>query len=283
MAILIAIISQFLVGYNTSVMNAPAAYVFPDHTTLQWSFAVSAFAVGGPFGAVLGGYLSNLLGRRGTMIATAWIFFFGGALMTASQNVYWLIPARLIVGFASGVSSVVVPVYLGEISPPTMRGTVGTFTQFSIVIGILVSCIVAIPFYGIGADADVNVNQTKSSMEGWRYLFGITPLLSLCQILSSSFLLESPRWLLNKDENSTAARYVIKKLRGFSRMDAIELEVQHFMFAAQRHKTSWHSAHSSGAMGDLLRSRELRPLVVCRYCKVCVCVYFKVKGGGDSN
>ena len=35
-------------------MNAPERYVFPDHTTLEWSVAVSSFAIGGPFGALLG-------------------------------------------------------------------------------------------------------------------------------------------------------------------------------------------------------------------------------------
>jgi len=45
--------------------------------------------------------------------------------MTLAPNIYWLIPARFILGFASGLSSVVVPVYLGEISPPAYRGTIG--------------------------------------------------------------------------------------------------------------------------------------------------------------
>lgn len=64
MAVLVAIISQFLVGYNTAVMNAPAAVVFPGHTTTEWSIAVSAFAIGGPFGAMIGGLLANKRGRR---------------------------------------------------------------------------------------------------------------------------------------------------------------------------------------------------------------------------
>jgi MFS transporter, SP family, solute carrier family 2 (facilitated glucose transporter), member 3 len=64
MAVLVAIISQFLVGYNTAVMNAPSAVVFPDHTTTQWSVAVSAFAIGGPAGALVGGFLANQRGRR---------------------------------------------------------------------------------------------------------------------------------------------------------------------------------------------------------------------------
>jgi MFS family permease len=47
-------------------MNAPASVVFPTHTTFEWSLAVSAFAIGGPGGAVLGGYLANKKGRKGT-------------------------------------------------------------------------------------------------------------------------------------------------------------------------------------------------------------------------
>jgi MFS family permease len=68
MAVGVAIMSQFLVGYNTGVMNAPEAVVFPGHTTLEWSFAVSAFAIGGPLGSIIGGILANRWGRRGAMM-----------------------------------------------------------------------------------------------------------------------------------------------------------------------------------------------------------------------
>ena len=48
MAVLVAVMAQFLVGYNTGVINAPGKVVFPSHTTVEWSIAVSAFAIGGP-------------------------------------------------------------------------------------------------------------------------------------------------------------------------------------------------------------------------------------------
>jgi len=99
--------------------------------------------------------------------------------MGFAWNVYWLIPARFLVGFASGLSSVVVPVYLGEIAPPTLRGTLGTCTQFALVIGILVSSLLAFPL---------------ATPDNWRYLFLVTPLLCVLQFLMSSFLLESPRY-----------------------------------------------------------------------------------------
>lgn len=64
MAVLVAVLLQFLVGYNTAVMNAPAAVVFPEHSSSVWAVAVAAFAIGGPFGAIFGGYSANRLGRR---------------------------------------------------------------------------------------------------------------------------------------------------------------------------------------------------------------------------
>ena len=64
MAVLVAIVAQFLNGYNTSVMNAPEAVVFPGHTTLEWSLAVSSFAIGAPLGSIVGGVVANKYGRR---------------------------------------------------------------------------------------------------------------------------------------------------------------------------------------------------------------------------
>ena len=54
-AVMVAVTLMFLVGYNTGVMNAVEAAVFPGHTVTQWSLVVAVFAIGGPFGAVLAG------------------------------------------------------------------------------------------------------------------------------------------------------------------------------------------------------------------------------------
>mmetsp|Transcript_36100 Transcript_36100/g.71861 ORF Transcript_36100/g.71861 Transcript_36100/m.71861 type:complete len:603 (-) Transcript_36100:15-1823(-) len=246
-AVIVSMISQFLVGYNTSVMNAPQAVVFPHHTIVEWSLAVSAFAIGGPFGAIAGGYLANVHGRKRALLLTSWVFICGGLLMGLALNVYWLIPARFLVGFASGLSSVIVPVYLGEISPPSLRGTLGTCTQFAMVIGILVSSLVAFPL---------------ATPHGWRYLFLLTPALCVLQLLLSSLILESPRWLLNTDPDSLEARHVIRKLRGFRHESDVDDEVNNFISASILHKTQRGSAHSGGAMWDLCMNEKYRVLLV---------------------
>lgn len=115
LAILVATAAQFSVGYNTGVMNAPEAVVFPGHSTSIWSLAVAAFAVGGPLGAVLGGRLADSNGRRGALLIDSWTFLLGGMLQTLAPNMTMIVVSRFIIGFASGFSSVLVPIYLGEV------------------------------------------------------------------------------------------------------------------------------------------------------------------------
>jgi MFS family permease len=73
--------------------------------------------------------VSNKLGRCQAIKVNMWLFLCGGLLLSFAPTIMWLIPARLLIGFASGYASVIVPIYLGELAPPTLRGTLGTLTQ----------------------------------------------------------------------------------------------------------------------------------------------------------
>ena len=75
-------------------------------------------------------------------------------------------------GIASGFASVLVPVYLGELAPPVLRGTFGTCTQFAMVLGILVSDLLAFTSWS------------------WRFLFAITAIFAVVQLLCAPHLLE---------------------------------------------------------------------------------------------
>lgn len=244
-AILIASMCQFLVGYNTGVMNAPASVVFPGHSTASWSLAVAAFAVGGPFGAIVGGKMADQRGRRGALLLDTWAFLLGGLMQTFALDMFTIILSRFIIGFASGYSSVLVPIYLGELAPPTLRGTLGTLTQFSMVIGILVADLLAFSF---------------ATEKLWRVLFAVTALTAVTQLLLSPFLLESPRWLLARDPKSLRARFIIKQLRGLRYDHEIETEVGNFVIggAAQQ---SEHGSQSA-VLGEMWSRRTIRRLLL---------------------
>ena len=249
-ALFMAGLSQFLVGFNTGVMNPPASVVFPGHSTFQWATAVAVFAVGGPFGALTAGSVVDSRGRRNGMAIVTYLFLFGGLLQTFARNMYYIIAARFIIGVASGFSSVLVPIYLGELAPPTLRGTLGTLTQFCMVIGIFASDLLAFPF------------ATEGS---WRILFSMTALGAIVQLFCLPFLIESPRWLLSRDRASRKARYIIKKLRGLRYDHEIEIEVNHFVSASTAQACDNEDGHTSSGMAfvAMIMDKHVRRLLLC--------------------
>ena len=246
-AVLVAAMSQFLVGYNTGVMNAPESVVFIGHSTAEWSFAVAAFAIGGPFGANLAANLADQRGRRGALLINTWLFLLGGLVQSFALNMYFIIVARFIIGFASGISSVLVPIYLGELAPPTLRGTLGTLTQFAMVVGILISDFFAFPF------------ATESK---WRILFSVTAVTAFLQLFCAPWLLESPRWLLSQNPNSKKARYIIKKLRGLRYDHEVDTEIEHFVSAMEAQKVNSSSNTGKGGFAEMFADQNVRLLVV---------------------
>lgn len=113
-AVLIASLLMLNAGYQTSVMNAPEAFVFPGHSAEQWSLAVSAFCVGAPFGCALAGKWADERGRRGALLVVTWLFIIGGFIQSFAPSIYVIMVARVLIGLSSGASTVLVPIYLGE-------------------------------------------------------------------------------------------------------------------------------------------------------------------------
>jgi len=252
-SVMVALVPMFLVGYNTSVLNSPEGVIFPGHSKLSWSLAVSVFAIGGPFGALAGGMFANIFGRRLALTFNMSSFLVGGLALSLAPNMITIIAARVVIGFASGFATVLVPVYMGELSPPSLRGTFGTMSQLSMVMGIL------------GA---ATVSLWCTTPEGWRYLFGVTPAVALVALFSLSSVKESPRWLYSHSTLPTIQRRfetarLLMQLRGFRDEQEVSAELMIFEDAIRMQKTDHSSAHGIGAMVELLFDSSLRRLIIC--------------------
>ncbi|KAG7373241.1 major facilitator superfamily sugar transporter [Nitzschia inconspicua] len=206
--------SQFLVGYNIVVLNTTERYIFPGHTTLQWSWAVAALAIGAPMGAMLGGQLSDSIGRKKALIFNAFGFAMTGLLQALAPNLKILTLARFLLGIESGVATVLVPVYLGELAPPKLRGTLGTINQFAFVVGILVADLFSFPL---------------ANDSSWRYLLAVTPVIAVLQLFLMPWVVESPVYLLQQTTQEKEATDVLKRLRGFTSTEDAEEEVETYV------------------------------------------------------
>uniref|UniRef100_A0A2K5PIN1 Solute carrier family 2, facilitated glucose transporter member 5 n=1 Tax=Cebus imitator TaxID=2715852 RepID=A0A2K5PIN1_CEBIM len=150
--------SSFQYGYNVAAVNSPAMYMrqfynetYQDRTgeimedfplTLLWSLTVSMFPFGGFIGSLLVGPLVNKFGRKGALLFNNIFSIVPAILMGCSKvakSFELIIISRLLVGICAGLSSNVVPMYLGELAPKNLRGALGVVPQLFITVGILVA------------------------------------------------------------------------------------------------------------------------------------------------
>ncbi|XP_029011024.1 solute carrier family 2, facilitated glucose transporter member 1a [Betta splendens] len=221
--------SSFQYGYNVAVVNAPASFMqtfyfftYRDRyeiemdanlQTLLWSLTVSMYPLGGFFGSLMVTPLVNKLGRRGTLLFNNVFSIVPAVMMGASEVAKcfeMIILARFIVGICAGLSSQVVPMYLGELAPKNLRGAIGIIPQLFITIGILSAQV-------------LGLREILGNREGWTLLLGLTGIPAAIELLMLPFCPESPRYTLIQRGDETRAKKALQRLRGRDDVDA-ELE-----------------------------------------------------------
>jgi len=189
----IASLGGLLFGYTTSVIAPALLFIqseFPMSAAKQ-GFLVSIALIGALFGASVGGFFADRLGRKLTIIISGVLFVIASLLLFLAGSVLGLLMGRLLIGFAVGLSSVVVPLYIAEMAPPRIRGAMVAANQLAITIGILLAYLLGYAF---------------SSSENWRLLFALSLFPALLQIVGLLFLPETPSYLMSKGKVQQAKK-----------------------------------------------------------------------------
>ena len=120
-------IGGFLFGYDTGIIAGAQLYfkdAWPEITTVERELVVSLALLGAFVGSLVAGPLSDWIGRKPVILASDVLFIVGSIVMATAETIPTLMAGRLIVGLAIGVASMIVPVYLSEISPVSVRGQI---------------------------------------------------------------------------------------------------------------------------------------------------------------
>lgn len=142
----VATLGSLLFGYDTGVIAGALPYMYLPHaagglglTAVTEGFVTAALALGAAFGAVIGGHITDRIGRRSNILILALIFVVGTIGCTLAPSVLVLYPFRFILGWAVGGASSTVPLYLAETAPKHIRGPLVAVDQFMIVFGQFVA------------------------------------------------------------------------------------------------------------------------------------------------
>jgi SP family galactose:H+ symporter-like MFS transporter len=206
----LAALAGLLFGLDIGVIAGALPFIAKDFnvTAHQQEWIVSSMMFGAAVGAVGSGWMSSRLGRKKSLMAGAILFVIGSLWSAMAPDPEMLIAARVVLGLAVGVASYTAPLYLSEIAPEKIRGSMISLYQLMITIGILGAYLSDTAFSDAGA---------------WRWMLGIITIPAILLLVGVFFLPNSPRWLAAKGDFRSAER-VLSRLRDTSEQAKRELD-----------------------------------------------------------
>ena len=254
--VLVAVIGGLLFGYDTAVISGAEKGLqafFMNAKDFIYTDAIhgitcSSALIGCVIGSALSGLFASYLGRKKSLF-TAGILFFLSALgsycpeflfFTKGNANFALLIAfncyRILGGIGVGLASAICPMYIAEIAPSNLRGTLVSWNQFAIVFGQLVVYFVNFLILGShinpvielidGVNQVINPQESLWSTEtGWRLMFVSEAFPAALFALLVLFIPESPRYLAMCAKEQQALM-VLTRINGAERAQTILNEIK---------------------------------------------------------
>ncbi|MBS0010018.1 MAG: MFS transporter, partial [Bacteroidales bacterium] len=203
---LIVALGGFLMGFDASVISGVVKFVELDFnlSKLQLGWAVSSLTLTATLAMMISGPLSDRFGRRVVLRAAAILYAISAVASALAPSYAFLVIARMIGGFGVGASLITAPMYIAEISPAKVRGTMVSFNQLNIVLGISVAFFTNYLILRLGDNPASWVGYLGIDEYSWRWMLGLETLPALMYFIFLLGVPESPRWLAMKGREKEA-------------------------------------------------------------------------------
>ncbi len=210
-----AALAGFLFGFDTVVISGAdqkLQELWQSSDGFHGSVVMAMALWGTVIGAMFGGFPTNRLGRKKTLIWIG-IFYFVSAVGSALANdPFTFAFFRLLGGIGVGASTVAAPAYVSEISPAKDRGRLVALYQFNIVLGILIAFLSNYLLSNMGENA-------------WRWMMGVEAFPAIIYTLLVFTVPKSPRWLISKHKYEEAKK-VLEFINPEGDVDALMKEIK---------------------------------------------------------
>lgn len=277
-------------GIDVGVIAAALPYIrnTSDYSSVQLGFIVGAVLWGSVLSSLFAGSLSEWLGRKKIIIASAFCFFISIPVICVSGlfdggNFLLLTVGRTLQGASAGLVGVVVPMYLAECLDSDSRGKGTGMFQLLLTIGLAFAAVIGLVVTGLVGDSDkvvktlaeqngvdvatvtfaqvkswVTSEQLKGWATAWQTIFLCSAIPGLILFLGAFWLKESPRWLYKRGRREDALASLAAN-NGEAKAKAILDE----MIAADKAAEAEKAAIAQAAQGDsLLQKKYIYPFLL---------------------
>jgi len=194
----ISTLGGLLFGYDTGVISGALLYMKDDLglTTTSEAIVVSSLLFpGAAIGALLGGRLADVLGRKGSLLVCAGLFLVGALACALAPNVTFMVAARIVLGLGVGAAAATCPLFLAEMAPAHRRGRMVTINELMIVSGQMLAFVM-----------NAVLDQLIDDAHVWRWMLGVASIPAVALFVGMFFLPDSPRWYALRGRNDEAER-----------------------------------------------------------------------------
>lgn len=207
----VAAIGGILFGYDTAVISGTTVMVKSQFalSAAGEGWYVGCALIGSIIGVLAAGTLSDYLGRKLTMLISAALFSISAIGCAICGSFDGLVAYRIIGGVGIGIVSIVSPIYISEVSPAKIRGTLVSLYQLAVTMGFLLAYLMnwiidanidpslALRMTeGTLQASDITLWQKMMHTEAWRGMLGSETIPALLFFLIIFFIPESPKWLI---------------------------------------------------------------------------------------
>ena len=240
--VLVAVLGGLLFGYDTAVISGAekglqAFFLGASdfaYTDAWHGFTCASALVGCIIGSAVSGYLASNWGRKNSLVFAGVMFFISalGSMepeflffehgvanfeLLVAFNIY-----RIIGGVGVGLASAICPMYIAEVAPSNIRGTLVSWNQFAIIFGQLVVYFVNFIILGENANPIIEAMKVLNADEaawtistGWRYMFGSEAVPAGLFTILICFVPETPRYLVmaGRDDKALA---ILQRINGLA-------------------------------------------------------------------
>ncbi len=250
--VLVAVLGGLLFGYDTAVISGAekglqAFFLAADdfaYTDAWHGFTCASALVGCIIGSAVSGYMASNWGRKNSLVFAGVMFFISalGSMepeflffehgvanfeLLVAFNIY-----RIIGGVGVGLASAICPMYIAEVAPSNIRGTLVSWNQFAIIFGQLVVYFVNFIILGENANPIIEAMKVLNADEaawtistGWRYMFGSEAVPAGLFTILICFVPETPRYLVmaGRDDKALA---ILQRINGLAAGKEILSEIK---------------------------------------------------------
>src|SRR3990167_95615 len=197
----VAGLGGFLFGYDSSIIADTKDQISSQFSLsdMQWSFVVSVSLLGCMLGIPISGLFADRVSRKSMLFFVAISFMVGATICATATQLNYLVIGRFVIGICIGVASYISPLFIAEMSPQGIRGSM-----------VLINCL-AITF-GQAFSFLIGYFLHDLHPESWRLLFWIGTIPASGLLIGIMLIPNSPRWVMMK-YGIEQARQVLSNIR----------------------------------------------------------------------